>query len=206
MRKLPEHLECPVDNWIYIAVEYIEPYFYRGGWTPNRITTLSNVFGLLAAYCIYKRKFVIAAAAFVLAYVFDCLDGYVARKHNMVTVFGDYYDHYSDIVKYALVFYFLWRVDSTLFVMVVLIYVCLAILKGMHIGYQELYYRLESDCEECETESNFLWGLTHLCDLEDPNDKEEIMDKMRYTRHFGCGTSILYITVVILGYGALYGK
>lgn len=204
MRKLPEHAECPIDNWIYIVVEYAAPYFYQWGWTPNMITTLSNVFGILAAYLIYKRKFGIAAIAFLLAYVLDCLDGYVARKYDMVTVFGDLYDHFSDLAKVFIVFFVLWRIDAKLFVMVFLIYLCFLGLQCVHFGHKELYYCTINNCQTPESE--FLWTFTHLCDLEDRTDKDEILEKMRYTRHFGCGTATAYMVMVILGYGVLYGK
>jgi hypothetical protein len=201
---LPEEAECPIDNWIYILVEFAAPYFHQFGWTPNMITTLSNVFGILAAYLIYKRKFAIAAIAFLLAYVLDCLDGYVARKYGLVTVFGDYYDHFSDLAKVFIVFFVLWRIDAKLFVMVFLIYLCFLVLQCVHFGHQELYYCVINNCQE--PESGFLWILTRLCDLEDRSDKDEILEKMRYTRHFGCGTSMAYMAFVILGYGVLYGK
>ena len=42
----------------------------------------------------------------MLGYYFDCIDGPMARKYNMVTVFGDYYDHGTDIICFTLVNYY----------------------------------------------------------------------------------------------------
>ena len=199
MRKIPAEAENPIDNVIYVGVEAVAPAFYNWGWTPNMITTASNVAAAISVYCIYQRKFAASAALFLLAYFFDCLDGYVARKYNMVTVFGDWYDHISDALKVVFVFIALLQIDFKLFLMVFLIYLCFIALACVHLGHQELYYNAKS-------ESGTLHALTFLCDVKDRNDKMEIMDKMQYTRYFGIGTKIMYIVFVLLACEIYYGK
>ena len=56
VRKLKEHHENPIDNIIYIIVEILDPIFYRLNFTPNIITTLSLITGLLSGYYFYKDK------------------------------------------------------------------------------------------------------------------------------------------------------
>jgi phosphatidylglycerophosphate synthase len=199
MRKIPAEAENPIDNLIYVGVEAVAPLFHDFGWTPNMITTASNVAAAISVYCIYKRKFAVSAALFLLAYFFDCLDGYVARKYNMVTVFGDWYDHISDVLKVVFVFIALLQIDFKLFLMVFLIYLCFIMLACVHLGHQELYYNAKS-------ESGTLHALTFLCDVKDRNNKMEIMDKMQYTRYFGIGTKIMYVVVVLLVCEIYYGK
>jgi phosphatidylglycerophosphate synthase len=99
MRKINSNLENPFDNAIYIIVEYLAPYAHKFGFTPNMITTSSNLFTIIAIYYLLNYYFVVAAILYLISYMFDCLDGYVARKYNMVSIFGDYYDHISDAVK-----------------------------------------------------------------------------------------------------------
>ena len=199
MRKIPIEVENPIDNLIYVGVEAVAPSFYYWGWTPNMITTASNVAALASAYCIYKRMFVLSAALFLLAYFFDCLDGYVARKYSMVSAFGDLYDHVSDVAKVAVVFVMLLRLNFALFTMVFLIYVGFLGLQCVHMGHTELFYNEKS-------ESKSLHVLTFLCDVRDPSDKVEILDKMRYTRYFGTGTAMMYIVFVLLVCERYYGK
>ena len=199
MRKIPAEAENPIDNLIYVGVEAVAPSFHDFGWTPNMITTASNAAALVSSYCIYKRKFALAALMFSLAYFFDCLDGYVARKYNMVTVFGDLYDHISDVTKVAVLFGMLLQLDFTLFLMVFFIYACFLCLMCVHMGHQELYYNEKS-------ESKSLNLLTFLCNVKDRDDKDEIMDMMRYTRYFGTGTTMLYIVFVLLVCERYYGK
>ena len=58
-RKLPKNLDNPIDNFIldYI-VDPLNPLFYKIGMTPNKLTGLSGIFGLLSVYCIYKSNYI----------------------------------------------------------------------------------------------------------------------------------------------------
>jgi phosphatidylglycerophosphate synthase len=56
------------------------------------------VFGLLAVIFLYKNKPMLSVICYFISYFFDCCDGYYARKYNMCTKFGDFYDHVKDWV------------------------------------------------------------------------------------------------------------
>lgn len=58
----------------------------------------------------------------------------------MVTVFGDYYDHYSDISKAILILISLYCVDKSKFIMLIPIIILAFVLAMVHIGCQEIYY------------------------------------------------------------------
>ena len=73
--------------------------------TPNMITGLSLLLGISSGVSMYYDKYKLAALLNFLAYFFDCVDGHLARKFDMVTVFGDYFDHYSDLVKFGIILY-----------------------------------------------------------------------------------------------------
>ena len=98
MRKIPEESDNPIDNFILKIVDPLCPLFKALHFTPNGITTISLVFGLLSAYLLYKGHPYLFGITFFISYFFDCMDGYYARKYNMVTRFGDIYDHVKDIV------------------------------------------------------------------------------------------------------------
>lgn len=102
-RKLPDHLECPTDIILYKVIEPLSLFFKNLNFTPNMLTTISTLFGLLAFYYLYKRKEGYFVGSLILYYLFDCLDGYYARKYGMCSKFGDYYDHIKDLIVAVLV-------------------------------------------------------------------------------------------------------
>jgi phosphatidylglycerophosphate synthase len=104
--KLEMHHENPLDIGFTKIAQVVSPTLFNLGVTPNMVTTLSVVASYLAIRSIYlgqpKQYFVLWA---ILAYMFDCVDGYLARKFDMCTVFGDYYDHVSDVMYVSLLLY-----------------------------------------------------------------------------------------------------
>ena len=56
MKKLPIHLENPVDNSIYYIIEKIEKTVYSIGLTPNMLTTIGNIFTIIFVYLFLKKK------------------------------------------------------------------------------------------------------------------------------------------------------
>ncbi|MFA5879140.1 MAG: CDP-alcohol phosphatidyltransferase family protein [Candidatus Margulisiibacteriota bacterium] len=74
--------------------------------TPNIITTVSNIFVLIACYFLFIPASPIFFSIFwLLALGFDVCDGMVARKCKLATANGSFYDHTSDQLK--LIFLFL---------------------------------------------------------------------------------------------------
>ncbi len=67
------------------------------GITPNHVTIFRFVLCLFAIYLIIKGYTKWAAFFYLTAYMLDCLDGILARKHNQVTQIGDDLDHFADI-------------------------------------------------------------------------------------------------------------
>ena len=71
-----------------------------------------------------------ALAVYVLGSVSDFVDGYVARKYNMITDFGGAanYSHASEIIKYGLI------IVSSIPMMIVYPFVQKHFVKGVMIG------------------------------------------------------------------------
>ena len=107
-RKLRIKYENPIDNMIYKIVEILDHIFYKLNFTPNIITTLSLLFGLLSAYYFYYNNY-LCIPLYLFSYILDFSDGFFARKYNMITIFGDYYDHISDLIKFIITFYILYH-------------------------------------------------------------------------------------------------
>ena len=104
-RKLDDKYEGPIDNFLYIFVEKITPPLRKLGLTPNNITFLSAILSFLSIYYFCKKEYKISSLLWFASYFFDCADGYMARKYDMITIEGDYYDHISDLIPYLILVY-----------------------------------------------------------------------------------------------------
>lgn len=75
--------------------------------TPNKLTTLRMLlvpFFIVAFYFETETKhqaLIIATVIFVIASITDFLDGYLARKYNLVTDFGKFMDPLADKILVA---------------------------------------------------------------------------------------------------------
>lgn len=187
MRKIPEHIENPVDNLIYSSVDGLCKTLKKFNFTPNMITTLSAFFGLLSIYLICKEKFLLGGIMYFISYYFDCVDGYYARKYDMVTKFGDYYDHVKDVVVFiGIVWVLIYkRLYSGIFFLIPVVLLMLS-----HFGCQEIYYGKED-------ESTSLKMLQKMCPAERGENLEKVM---RFTRWFGCGTFALLFSIYVASY------
>ena len=66
---------------------------------PNKLTILRIILVPVFVACFYlpvEGAMYIAAAGFVVAYFTDMLDGYIARKYNLITDFGKLMDPMAD--------------------------------------------------------------------------------------------------------------
>ncbi len=78
--------------------------------TPNKLTVARIVmipFFLAALYLYYDTKPLIPTALFVIASLTDLLDGYIARRDNLITDFGKFLDPIADklLVISALIYF-----------------------------------------------------------------------------------------------------
>jgi phosphatidylglycerophosphate synthase len=188
VNKLSDKYECPFDIYLLKFIDTHLHIYHELGLTPNIITTFSIKLGLLSAYQIIKNRFNTAALLMLCSYYFDCVDGKLARKYNMVTKFGDMYDHIGDLLKvfaimYAL-FYTTKKLNSKQFIYIGIILI-LALLQFIHLGYQETIYINE--------ESGFLNMCKNLVFFDKTPEKS-----ISYTRYFGCGTWMLCFALLII--------
>jgi hypothetical protein len=152
--------------------------------TPNMVTTLALLSGIMSAFSLYNKQFILSGILWLLSYYFDCVDGKLARKFNKVTKFGDYYDHLSDTFKSILLLYTFYITNNDYFKKIIIIVVVLIILCLIHMGYQEKIY----DSDESPT-----LKCIHKCLLK--GDPKEMI---KYTKYVGCGTYNLVIFLFII--------
>ena len=197
MKKLPLKYENPFDNMIYIFVEEITPYLYKAKLTPNMITTGANILSIIGLINLWNRKYFEASIYFGVSYVLDCVDGYMARKYNMVSKFGDYYDHISDASKFLLFIISLILLKPKTFLKVLPIVVFFFIGLNLQLYYQEYYYNKK----EASPSLNLISTLVPK--FIKPNNKKQSKKFMRAARYFGCGTFNLVIVLIIMFYEKL---
>lgn len=188
MRKIPEKYDDHLDNFFINIIEHIMPFFKCLNFTPNMITTLSLFFGLISAYFLNNDNLLLFSITFLFSYFFDIADGHYARKYNMTSTFGDYYDHFKDNSVGIILFYIIHKkynlFNHKLFVIIYLLFYMLAL---THIGCQEKIYSLYSN-----NISQSLKFTTYLC-------SGNPYEKIYLSRLFGTGTlQIVAILLIIL--------
>lgn len=189
-RKLPSVYEGPIDNIILAGVEFVTPFFRATGHTANMITAYAFFCGLAAAYFVYRGflfSFIISTS---LAYFFDCVDGFYARKYNQVSQFGDIIDHVSDILTNVLMIYCFYlrfkpyiTVLAIVFIIIPLYVVPLLLMVG-YLGCQQTYIQ-HNQQDVGETLDVF----KHFC--ASPKD-------LVWLRYFSCGTFKAFTILVVV--------
>lgn len=192
MRKINNIYENPIDNFIIMLADIICPYIYYKSYTPNMITTLSSIACILTIILLLNAEYYWAALFLLISYFFDCLDGHFARKYNMVTSFGDYYDHISDFLKIFAILLTLYYINKEKFLKVIPIIILVGIMMAVHMGCQELLYD--------KNESDTLELTKKLCPVKNENNKYIIENILKSTKLFGCGTFYLTLILSIIYY------
>ena len=183
MRKISKDIEGPIDNIIIDIASHYSDSYKKHGYTPNILTTISLIFGIISAFLFYKSFNVLAFIMFIIAYYYDCADGFFARKYNMTTEFGDMYDHISDVSKILLIFSIMYCKNKNKFITFLPIMIIPFMLSLIHLGCQEIIYDTN--------ESPSLHHLSYTC-ISKP-------DKiMKFTKYFSTGTFFIIVAIVML--------
>jgi phosphatidylglycerophosphate synthase len=172
-----------VDNFIVdnICVP-LAPVFKRTHHSANMISVYGLCFTLSSLYYMVKDDMLRFTIYFWLAYVLDCMDGYYARRYDMVTNLGDYFEHARDVLSVgAMLLITIWKHYSDLSYFTTFIIVGSSLLTGMHVGCVQKLYNGPGE----ET----LDGLKILC-FDD--------SVMQLTSYFGTGVYMLVINTLIL--------
>lgn len=184
MSKIDNKYNNPIDVLLEKLYSPMIPFLHRIGVTPNMLTTLSLICGVLSASFIFQGKPKQGAILFLLNYLFDCMDGHMARRFKMESKFGDWYDHISDwvtalIIGYALIKNNNYKPLTNVKILFVLLFLILSTMKWM--GCQELMYNGKV--------GDSVSGLKRLCN----NPHEELL----LTKYLGFGTLNVFIFIVI---------
>lgn len=140
MRKIPRSEECPIDNYFIDVATAVAPIFHSTGHTPNLITLYSAVAKAFSVHALWNHDLKGFVGTWVAQYWLDCLDGYMARKYNQVTLVGDRLDHLFDTTAWiAVIIVLLLRYNIP--TSYILIIVGAVVLGWMHLGSQQTSMR-----------------------------------------------------------------
>lgn len=192
MRKIDKNYENPIDNILIDIAESLCPYFRKYNYTPNDLTTISLITGILSIFYLYNNLYLESIIYLFLSYFFDIMDGNYARKYNMETHFGDMYDHIKDIIVnvciFILIIYKTYKINKNVMIIFLIIIFIFFVLMNLHLGCQEMIY-------DNKYNNNFLHINRVLC-----VKKENII----YTKYVGCGTFYLVIFILIYSLKFIY--
>jgi hypothetical protein len=179
--KIHNDYENPIDKVFINICELLCPFLYRLNFTPNMITTVGLLFGMVCIYYFYMDNIRLAVLFLWISYFFDCLDGHYARKYEMETQFGDYYDHFRDLfVLISVIILILYKKDHKIFRGTLI--VLFGFIMTIHLGCQEHH-------SEYKENNELLQQFMSLC------SNPEII---KNTKYFGCGSYMLLLTLLIL--------
>lgn len=186
-KKISDKFENPIDILFIRICEKLNTIWFKLKLIPNHLTLFSLLLALIAIHFIYKDYFTIGAILYLMAYFFDCADGNYARKYNMVTKFGDFFEHISDLLKIVLLFIYIYNSDIkyNYKIIFLIIFIFIGIITGIQIGCQEKIY----DKSENITDSSFLTIFKKMC-----FDTKYI----HITKYLSCGTLQMFFFIFII--------
>lgn len=157
------------------------------------ITSLAFISTSLALNSFLHLNYFNSFVLLNISYFFDCLDGHYARSYNMVTVFGDYYDHFSDMFKFFGLIILSYYLDYCKFVIMFPLLIMCTILMLLHMGCQEVYFSYKNNSIKAPT----LSILKVFCPAENIT---ELQGMMKLTRFMGTGTFNLMLSLIPIFY------
>lgn len=186
-------LEDPLSQFYYDLSSYVSPLLYKLGITPNFITTIRLIMSIIIfPYLFENEMYKSASVVYLLSYILDCLDGHYARRYNMETEFGDYYDHMTDIVSLVITMYYItFTVSKSHKWVVILIYI-LFLVSLVQVNCQERYLRLMKN----DADSNVISSISFMCHDNLVHD-DHLENVMSITRHFASGIFFLVVAIAI---------
>jgi CDP-diacylglycerol--glycerol-3-phosphate 3-phosphatidyltransferase len=164
--KVPSHLEHPLTTHVFLPLcDMVVDALYERGVVPNHVTAMSFVMRMASVSLVfYSGASWTTVVLFLTGYWFDCLDGVLARRHNLVTSFGDVLEHINDVATTCLMCAALLIRYSIHWGWIVAFLVTL-LGACIHMGLVERY---NCDVNQQGNQANFLYALTYISRYIEP--------------------------------------
>ena len=166
-----------VDKSIHKFITYpILPTLIQLNLTPNFITTISLICGIISFVLISYDNYICGSVFFMLRYIADCIDGAVARLTKQSSEFGDIYDHCVDYFTFILFYISCYTKNfSNIFMIILHIFLFSSII------HYALIYR--------KTKKGIIYTLTKWIPIDETTFK--------WTKYFSTGMLTLFCSVGI---------
>lgn len=134
MDKYSDDTESIVDTHLFLPVSRVTvPYLHKMGLTPNILTTLSLLTGVICTWCVWNGMNLWAIVSLIISYYFDCVDGMVARAYNQASEFGEAYDAVKDNIVAIMLFLVMYhKLNNYKRIILVLGYVLMGLWYGIN--------------------------------------------------------------------------
>lgn len=182
--KLPRHHENPLDWLIFRAVEPLLAPMRAAGITPNAVTLASAAAAAISLCACFWGRPNLAVGAWVANYLLDCVDGFMARRFNMESAWGDAADHLTDALSFLGLMAFIGLRAGQIPISAnwPLLIECILLAAS--------FYHMQ--CQEKDTVHLSIRGIDG-CRCFDK-------DHLRVTRWFGTGTLLMWHVALIYYY------
>ena len=193
INKLSTEYECPADIVFIKIADLLLPATISMYWiTPNIITLVSFTSRIVSYNFLVGGYGLFFLLFFYMSYIFDCLDGKLARKTGRASDMGDLYDHVSDIITSIFGFLIFIELSNQLLIGKLLIIGLSFIscsLMCLHFGAQEKYISSIGGNTSVALEL-----LQFTCKYEKPEDIKKYLKKTKYA---GVGTINIFISMLM---------
>lgn len=201
MQKLPVDLDCPIDNVFHRLVPYVCEIGRAFSLSANDMTTVSLIFGVIAVIGLVKQNALLFVFGYMMSYFFDCVDGAYARRYNMVTQFGDWYDHVKDVVVNVVIAFLLIRMawkkgGEWCRYGLLIILMCVLPLSLSHLNLMEIYHERDPSIRDDQRANQALRLMRAQTDEQRMWSDEVLHQQLREKRWFGTGSYIVLVSIV----------
>jgi len=195
-RKIPPEFENPLDDTLLDICEELVPYCVKYKISPNFITIFRTILGIFTLYYFnFTSDWFFPIIGTIIFYLFDCLDGHLARSTNQVSILGDYLDHYADISFFILLMVIMINKTYSNKIVLLIIILIITYLSSVHLGLQQKVYKKIKN--EIRIENKLIKDKQKMIIIDEID--EELLDSLnsihclsdnniRWTKYFGCGT------------------
>ncbi len=100
----------PLEELLYSHVNPIlGPFLHdKLKMTPNMITTLTLLMSFIIGWNLWNNNYYTACVLILIRQILDSTDGFIARKYNLKSKFGEKYDIFSDTINQIIIFLILF--------------------------------------------------------------------------------------------------
>lgn len=97
-------------NFIHPISNLFIDYLHSIKITPNMITTFTLILRLILIYFLINKIYLdYVPLIYFISWITDAMDGQLARKYNLSSKFGGYYDSFVDILTHVLMWCTLYK-------------------------------------------------------------------------------------------------